>query len=177
MSHIQTSNELLSVDAAAGLERIVEQDPFDQALVAALSPVLDPLATYISRTPVISNTLAALIGQNTPVVSTPSTALFARVREAEIGARKCSVSPILLAQVEVVKTILCAPNCKGRLQDNHAVFTKSETESAVSRNGHKKCHKKSFGYCDIPVCEKRGVHCCCAGASRHKCGYASCERL
>ncbi|BDA49964.1 hypothetical protein COCOBI_15-0920 [Coccomyxa sp. Obi] len=54
--------------ALAGLERIIEQDPFDQALVAALSPVLDPLATYISRTPALSDALATLIGQNTPVV-------------------------------------------------------------------------------------------------------------
>lgn len=40
-------------------------DPFDQALVAALYPVLDPLVTYIGRTPALSSALAALVGQNT----------------------------------------------------------------------------------------------------------------
>ena len=54
---------------AAGLEGIVERDPFDQQLAAAFSPVLTPLLTYIGRTPALSNALVALAGQNTPLVS------------------------------------------------------------------------------------------------------------
>jgi hypothetical protein len=54
---------------AAGLERIVARDPFDQQLVAAFSPVLTPLLTYIGRTPALSNALVALAGQNTPLVT------------------------------------------------------------------------------------------------------------
>ena len=47
----------------------MQQDPFDQALAAALSPVLDPVPTYISRTPALSNALVTLAGRDTPLVS------------------------------------------------------------------------------------------------------------
>ena len=44
------------------------EDPFDQQLSQALGPLLDPLATLLSRTPALSNMLAGAFGSDSPVV-------------------------------------------------------------------------------------------------------------
>ena len=57
------------LDLAAEYSILTSEDPFDQELTQALGPLLDPLATLLSRTPAISNMLGGPFGVNSTLVS------------------------------------------------------------------------------------------------------------
>lgn len=53
---------------AAGLQSIVMNDSFDQRLAAVLAPALEPVLTYISRTPALSGAISNVFNNDSPLV-------------------------------------------------------------------------------------------------------------
>ncbi len=92
--------------SAAEYSILTSEDPFDQELTQALGPLLEPIATLLSRTPAVSNLLGGPFGVNSSLVRVR----FTRFRRTEIYTRFCGGQqshPVLICWMKYTPSNPC----------------------------------------------------------------------
>ena len=74
LEHLLPTDRCVVLCCTAALASLIPNDPIDQRLMASLAPVLDPVVTYIYRTPATSDALARVLSNDSPLVIHPPSA-------------------------------------------------------------------------------------------------------